>query len=207
MKKSRNHMLAWLNMTVLTVLIFSSCAKDHEAEIRELHRRYMEASMNHDIKTLSAMTAEDIFWQIGTFTLQGREEALGLYEYDAGTNNVLEYSNVVVHGDTVEFVLDEKNEIITVIGMEKIQTFPRYIFKDGLIFRIEMWMPSRDREEYHRLAQPMRSWISSAHPEAIERLFDSEKRWVFSRENGELMVQLARQWIEEKENQDKGDDR
>ena len=207
MKKSYNHILAWLSLTILIVLIFLSCAKDHEAEIQELHRQYIEASMNNDFETLRAMTAEDIVWQIGTFTLQGKEEALSLHEYYAGTNTVLEYSNVVVRGDTVEFVLDERNEIITAIEMEKIRTFPRYVFKDGLVREKEMWKLSKDREEYHRLAQPMRSWISSEHPEAIERLFDSENKWVFSRGNGELMVQLARQWQKEKENQDNNNDR
>ena len=201
MKDNCNLSLAWLCITVATILILLSCGTDHEAEIRELHHKYMEASMNHNIEILSVMTAEDIVWQLGPFILRGKEEALGPHKYDEGTNCILEYSNVVIHGDTVEFMLDEKNEVITAVGMTRIRTFPRFIFKDGLVYKKEEWKPSTDREEYNERAQPMRSWIRTEHPEAIKRLFNSKGNWVFSSKNGQLMVQLAKQWQEENRNE------
>jgi len=193
MKKSCDSIVAWLSLTAFITLILSSCTS-HEAEIRELHRRYMEASMNHDIETLKAMIAEDIVWELELFTFKGKDEALGPHEYDAGIDNSIEYSNVVVRGDTVECELVETNEISKTFAMYEVRQFPRFIFKDGLVHRIELWKRSTDKRELSRRVKTFQGWIRKTHPEAMKTFFDSERKFIHSRETGQLYVQLLREW-------------
>ena len=201
MKNNCNFSLAWLSITVVTILILSSCGMDHEAEIRELHRKYMEASINHDIETLSVMTAEDVVWHLGRYTLRGKEEALGPHEYDAGLNNSIEYSNVVVRGDTVEFELVERNEIAKAFGMDEVRHFSRFIFKDGLLHKKEPWKSSTDFQELNRRRKSFHMWVNETHSEAMKKFFDSEGKFIFSQETGLLYTQLVKEWQEENKNE------
>lgn len=196
MKRSCHRILAWLSLTAFITLILSSCTS-HEADIQELHRKYMEASMNHDIETLRAMMAEDIVWELELFTFQGIEEALGPHEYDAGIENSIEYSNVVVRGDTVEFELVETNELSKAFGMNEVHQFPRFIFKDGLVHRKELWKRSTDKRELSRRVKPFQKWIRKTHPEAMKTFFNSGKKFIHNRETGQLYVQLLKEWREE----------
>ena len=201
MKKKCIVSLAWLSLTYLTTLFFFSCTTNREAELRELHRKYMEASMNHDIETLITMTGENIVWHLGRHTLHGKVEALSPNEYDAGIENSIEYNNVVVRGDTVEFELVEKNEIAKVFGMDSVRHFPRFIFRDGLLLKRESWKTSADFEELNRRRKPFHIWVNTTHPEAMKTFFDPEKNFIFSRENGQLYVQLVREWQKENKNE------
>ena len=127
----------WLSFLAL----FIACNKVTEPNIKELHKKYMTASVNHDIKTLSLMTHDSIVWRLGPFLLKGKEAALGPNKYDKGTDCILDYSNVKVHGDTVEFELVEKNEILSSMGMEGATHYPRFIFKNGLLYKKKSWKP------------------------------------------------------------------
>ena len=164
------------------------------ANIKELHQKYMTASIDQDIETLIEMTHEEIVWQLGPYTLKGKEAALGPNKYDVGTGAVLEYGNVVIRGDTVEFELVERNQILAVIGMESIRLYPRFVFKNGLVYRKESWKTSPDIQEMNRLARPLRDWKKEVHPEIVNAIFDTDGNFIFNRENGELNVQMALEW-------------
>lgn len=178
--------------------VYSQEKKDHESKIKELHREYMEASNNHDIETLSKLTHEDIVWYLGPYTLQGKKEALAPNRYDTGLNNNITYSNVTVRGDTVDFELYETCEFINIIGMEGMKHYARFIFKDGLVHRKRAWKPSLDAKEYNRLMEPYRKWVRNNHSEALKIILDAEGNFIFSQEGGELMLNLAKQWQNEK---------
>ena len=173
-----------------------SCNSD---TVLELHQKYMKASINHDLETLSSMTAEDAVWKLGPYNLTGKKAVLGPNFYDAGLENKLEYKDVNVKGDTVEFKLLEINDIFIAVGMREVRRFPRFIFKAGLLKKKEPWKPSTDMTEVMRRQIPLRKWIRENHPAAIEQFLDSNGDFIFSKENGVLMRKLALEWQGEKE--------
>lgn len=175
----------------LIVVCFLLCSAETNEEI---HRKYMEASINHDIETLRSLTSENIVWILGRYTLVGREEVLGPNLYDAGLENELDYRNVIVKGDTVECELLERNDIFRAAGIDEVRRFPRFIFKDGLLIKKEPYKPSKDMEELSRRQAPFQLWVRKNHPEAIEKFLDSEGNFIFSRENGVLIRSLAIEW-------------
>jgi hypothetical protein len=177
-------------------ILFVSCNKTSEPNIKKLFETYMTASINHDVKTMATMTHDSIVWKLGPYTLKGKKAALGPNDYDEGTGTILEYTNVNIRGDTVEFELLERNAIITALGMKEIKHYPRFIFKNGLVYKKEAWKVSSDMQELSRRNKPRREWIQENHPEAVQKFFDSEGNFIFNKANGELQIKLTREWLE-----------
>lgn len=167
-----------------------------EFSVRLLHQRYMTASIRHDLATLRRLTAADATWQLGPYAFRGRDAVLGPNAYDAGIDNQLEYRNVVVRGDTVETELTERNDLVRAVGMSEVRSYPRYVFEDGLLIRKEPWRASKDLVELQARVEPLRRWIRTHHPEALEILLSEPGRFRFSEASGALMLRLARQWNE-----------
>lgn len=166
------------------------------SSVRLLHQRYMTASVRHDLPTLRRLTHEEATWKLGPYTFRGRDEVLGPNEYDAGIDNQLEYRNVVVKGDTVETELTERNDLIRAVGMSEVRGYPRYIFEGGLLVRKEPWRASDDLIELQARVEPLRRWIRTHHPEALEILVSEPGSFRFSEASGSLMIRLASLWIE-----------
>jgi hypothetical protein len=179
-------------------LVAGSCAQNSRQVARQF-KRYAEASASHDLRALEMLTAEDISWQLGRYRLVGREDALAPNAYDLGMENELEYRNVQVDGNVVECEVIERNETIEAIGMTEVHQYPRYTFENGLVLRKE---PSGKKPlaeysmtEFHRRMSPLRKWIRETHPEVMSRLVDPDKGFIFSQENGALMLRLTREWV------------
>jgi ketosteroid isomerase-like protein len=183
---------------VLITLPLLACARKAETELKELHRRYMEASIRHDIKALQEMTAEDIMWKLGERTFVGREQALGPNEFDAGMQTEFEYSNVVVKGNAVEFELIERSDLIRAAGMKELRHYPRFVFENGLVKRKESWKDSSDLKELRSRTAPLLEWIRKKHPEALAKLADSGGNAIYNQENGALARKLANEWVASK---------
>lgn len=177
-----------------SVEIYSQEKLYPESNIRELHRKYMEASINHDIETLRALTHDEVIWYLGSDTLKGKEAALAPHEYDAGYKTTLKYSNVVVNGDTVRFNLLETNEQVRFFGMEGIRFYPQFIFKDGLVYRKMPWNQSPDLPELMRLSRPLINWVKTNHQGALRTIRKPNGDFKYSYKTGKLLLQLFNQW-------------
>ena len=160
----------------------------------ELLRRYNQAANRHDIPTLSAMSADDIVWVLGRDTLIGKEAALGPNELDAAVGARLTIKSFVVKGDTVEFVLEEANQIMDTLGMPSLIHYVRFVFRDGLLVRKEPVHPDIVPPAADSIAQPWHRWIRSAHPEVWTQIMKPDGRVNFSRQTGELLLRLSREW-------------
>jgi hypothetical protein len=187
--------MSWL----LGIAVISWSCAGFSTSVSTQFERYSKASASHDLETLESLTGDDIVWQLGPYRLEGKEEALGPNRYDAGVQTTPVYRNVRVDGHVVEFELIESSEIIRAVGMKDLQHFPRFEFEDGLVTRKSgPWRevsPNRSMAEFNRRMVPFRQWIREVHPEAIARLVDTDRNFVFSQENGELMLSLAREWL------------
>lgn len=113
--------------------------------------------------------------------------------------NTLIFRNVRIDGSVGECELVERNETIQAIGMLELHRYLRYNFGKGLLTRKE---PSRKEPpaqysmaEFNRRMAPLHKWIRETHPEAIPRLLDGDGTFVFSQENGALMLRLTREWV------------
>lgn len=187
--------------TLVFVSLLAACAEEQPSNTEHLLRKYVDACNRHDLETARDMLTDDVVWYLGPDTLVGKEQVLGPLAYDEGINTRLECSNVVVKGDTVEFELVEKNDFLTVLGFAEIRHFPRFIFKDGLLQEKKPGKPKVENQELNQKIAALREWAQENHPGVLARLEAPDGSFVFSRENGQLAVKLARAWQAERQSQ------
>lgn len=85
----------------------------------------------------------------------------------------------------------EQNDIYRAAGMNEVCSYPRFIFKDGLLIKKEPYKPSKDMEEMSKRQTPFRLWLRQNHPEVMDKLLDFDGNFIFNRENGVLMRDIA----------------
>jgi len=103
---------------LFTMLVSFGCAEQARGP-RALFDRYLAVSNAHDLNRLEAMTAADVIWQLGPWTLHGKEKALGPHYSDLLNHTRLEARDVVVRGDTVECTLIERNDATRAYGTRR----------------------------------------------------------------------------------------
>lgn len=178
-----------------TVLVSFACAEQTTRSPRELFDRYLAASNAHDLDKLEAITAEDVMWQLGPWTLQGKEKALGPHYSDLLNHTRLEARDVVVRGDTVECTLIERNDATRAYGPDSLTHYPRYVFEGDLLKIKESWKPEKSFAELNRHAAPFRAWVRQVRPEAITVILDSTGTPRWTREAAEKTHEMLNAWI------------
>ena len=113
-----------------------------------LVEHYVEAANHHDVEAVRELTSEDAIWYLGPYTLTGRDQVMQPLKFDQGANTILIAKNIIVKGDTVDFDLEEKNDVLKVYGITQLHHFPRFIFRDGLIYRIIVRRPPLEQKEF-----------------------------------------------------------
>jgi hypothetical protein len=188
-----------ISVVLLSTIFLAFAGCGNQADVAEQFEQYAKASTEHDLATLEALTADDIVWQLGPYKLEGKEAVLGPNAYDAGVENELVYRNARIEGNVVEFELIETNEVVRAVGMTEVRSYPRFEFENGQLKRkAGSWRdspPEYSMVELNRRKAPLRRWIRDTHPEAMQKLMDSEGNFVFSQDNGALMLRLTRDWV------------
>ncbi|UCG53363.1 MAG: nuclear transport factor 2 family protein [Candidatus Latescibacterota bacterium] len=185
-----------LAVVIPIVLAALSCGGDDSSDIRKIAKRYLEAWEHHDIETLRAMTAIDVVWDTRGQKTIGRENLLAPFEFDAGAKSVLEFNNIEVRGDTVEFELVEKNELLEALRVYELRHYPRLIFENGLLQRREITRDTPHLREYAEQLSILRSWIRRNRPDVYEKIVTPKGAYRITREAGELLVQMGKIWRE-----------
>ena len=181
-------------LSCLFPLLLFGCMRHHETA--ELLQRYIQAANRHDISALRDRFAENIVWILGTDTLVGKDAVLAPHELDAGAGTRLIIKNAIVKGDTVESILEETNDYMDTLGMPSVVHYPRFVFRNGLLARIEPIRPDFTPPLTDSIDQRWNQWIQSAHPEAWVQIVKPNGDINFSRETGELLLRLACEWLQ-----------
>ncbi len=169
--------------------IVFACTSNEKSHLDETLRRYIAAANQHDIATLGAMIAEDAVWYLGQDTLVGRTEVLRPLEFDAGANTILNISNVNIRVDTVDFDLVERNDILTALGVSELHHFPRFIFREGLIYRKQARRPPLELEAFADSIRAFARWVGENNANDYDRLWPNG-RFAYGRDVAETMLRL-----------------
>ncbi len=181
---------------VLALAFFAAGAATAQQDLLSLVQAYQEAKNRQDVEALAAMFAEDAeFELVGMGTMVGREQIRALDEYDVGINTRLEFSNCVQEGNRVTCDVVETNDWLDAAGLsENRYTSSVFTFEEGLITRISAALSPESAQATGQVLQVFAPWIAQNHPEAMPKLFTPENQFIYSRENGVLVVSLLREW-------------
>jgi hypothetical protein len=175
------------------LLVLLQCCNRHQ-DTAELLQRYIQAANRHDISAIRTKFANDIVWILGSDTLIGKDAVIAPHEFDAGAGTRLLVKSFTVKGDTVESVLEETNDYMDTLGMPSVIHYPRFVFRDDLLVRIENIRPGLIPPEVDSIDQLWNYWIQSTHPEEWEQIVEPNGSINFSRKNGALLLRLACEW-------------
>jgi ketosteroid isomerase-like protein len=190
-----SHAVSLKRVAVSVLLVAVEACTGGGQETAELFSEYLAASNAHDLPTLDAMTADDIVWRLGTYTLVGKEEALGPHALDAGMHTSLEARDVMIRGDTVECMLIERNDGTRAFEVDSSVHYARYVFRDGLVYRKEPWKEQPSSTSFATNVARFRRWVSEVHPIRLAELDSLMAITQFSLEVGELRSSLLMEWV------------
>lgn len=196
--KSRVAQIAGTMDRLLVVLCFCLFATaghgQSPQDVHTLHERYMQATLNSDEESIRRITAEDFEWELGGPIPTCKEGALRVIAQDFATQTEFSWENIVIKGDTVDCDVIISNDLMRAIGTEQVRLFPRFIYKDHLLRRIEYWKSSEDYRESHRRMMALRKWTSEEKSHLLPQIVNANGQLILTEEANALRVQLAKEW-------------
>lgn len=150
----------------------------------------------HAVERVMAMFADDAEFEIvGLFTLVGKQQIRAIFEYDAGVNAELQFINCTYEGDTVTCQLVERNDRLEATGISELH-YPSCVltFKDRLIKKFTATLPAESARTIGEMWQAFLPWIAKNYPADYSKMFTSEGRFIYNRENGERVIPLLKEW-------------
>lgn len=157
---------------------------------------FEQAANRHNLEALAALFTEDAEYELlGQDVLRGAAQLRALHAYDAGLNTVLEIADCSVDGDTVTCRMVEHNEWLAAAGLGPI-VYHRatFTFAGDRIAKLTVAMDEEKVEEIGEVLHEFTPWLMDTYPREASRLFTEGGDFVYSRENGELVVRLLREW-------------
>lgn len=181
---------------MFALALFAAGTATAQEDLLSLVQAYQEAKNRQDVEAVAAMFAEDAeFEMVGMGTMVGREQIRALDEYDVGINTRLEFSDCTQEGNTVTCDVVETNDWLDAAGLsENRYVSSVFTFENGLITRISAILSPESAQALGQTLQAFVPWIAQNHPEAMPQLFTAENQFIYSRENGVLVVSLLREW-------------
>lgn len=167
-----------------------------QADLLSVVAALQDAANRHAIDEVMAMFADDAEFELeGLTRLVGKKEIRSIFEYDAGVNGEIRLINCTATSDAVSCQLVETNDRLRLAGLDKL-LYPSCVlaFEKGLI---RSWRAIPDpgpARAFDKFCGAVRLWIAEHYPIEYARMFTREGGFMRNRENGERVVQLARQY-------------
>lgn len=163
---------------------------------------FQEVVNRHDVDEILKRFAEDGEFEIvGQSKLIGKQEIRNIFDYDVGVNTKLEFINCRSEGDKVHCQILEQNDRLDAIGIRELKYDSCvFVFTDGLIQSFTAVIQSESMHHIMQTWQKFLPWIRKNYPDEYSRMFTSEGRFIYNRENGRDVVPLLREWRSFKKN-------
>jgi hypothetical protein len=161
-----------------------------------LVRSFQEAVNRHNVDEILAMFHEDAEFEIvGQSGLSGRQEIRNIFDYDVGVNTELRFINCKSEGNSVHCQILEQNDRLDAIGIRELEYAScTLVFKEGLIESFTATISDESMRYIMEKWQDFIPWITKNYPDEYSRMFTSEGRFIYNRENGRGVVPLLREW-------------
>lgn len=162
----------------------------------DLVQTFLTAANQNDSEKVLAMFNDNAeFELVGVYRVEGKEQIRNVFEYDAGVHTKLEFSDPQVEGDMVKGWLVERNDRLAAIGFNKLDyPFCALTFRNGRIPKFSAKANETSIKQIMEAWQGFLPWVTQKYPTAREKLFTSEGRFIYNRENGERVVKFLKEW-------------
>ncbi len=159
----------------------------------EVLDQFITAANKHDLAAMQRLLADEVIWYFGEDTLSGKAAVMRQLEFDASVKTTYRAVDVVVRGDAIDFELIERSDLLQTLGISALHRFPRFILRDGLIFRRLARQPIREEKLFTERMMHFINWISQNRPEAMQKLWP-QNQFIYGKDGAQLMLRLVREW-------------
>ncbi len=164
-------------------------------------RSFQEAVNRNEINQILAMFTDDAEFEfVGISQYSGKTQIKNIFEYDAGVNTELKFINCRSEDDIVHCQIIERNDRLEAMGISE-HTMPSctIVFRGDLIQNFSAKVSSEIVRYNIEVWEKFVPWCIENHPDEYSRIFSSEGKFIYNRENGRDVVPLLRKWREEQE--------
>ena len=190
--------------TLFTVFSMVACAPREtpsiDQEQPDLFSRvnaYQEAHNAYDVEAALAMFSGDAqFEVVGMGILPDLDSIRAIHNYDKGIRAQIEFTGCIAEDLTVACEVGEDNDWLTTAGLGKLH-YPSSVITftaDGKIQRIVATMSAEGAGAMGEVLSVFIPWLQTERPEAAATLFNPDGHFIYSEENGRLVVQMLTEW-------------
>jgi len=147
---------------------------------------------------MTMFTEDAKFEIVGLSNFSGKKQVKNIFEYDVCVNTQLQFINCKSEGNIVRCQILERNNRLDAIGISELKySSCIFVFKDRLIQSFTAEIPAESVQYNSDIWQKFLPWLSENYPDEYSKMFTSEGRFIYNRENGAGVVPLLRKWREE----------
>jgi hypothetical protein len=192
MRKILNRLI-YNSLLLLSFILIQGCEPGLEIQVET----YEQAHNRHDVEKVMSLYTNDISFEIvGSWKKSGKEQVMGLAEWDAVTNSKMIISDIEIHADTAFFRLKEGNDWFRLAGIEFMYYEPcRMVFYNGMIKEIIAEVTEESLKSFQEVWPPIFQWLSEKRNEELSGLMPGGE-FVYSTESARKWLSLLREWRE-----------
>lgn len=177
-------------------LTFTLTCQKRLPDNAHLLNQYISAANSHNFETLTDLISENAVWYMVYDTLIGRDEVLSPLRFDEAVNTKLYVRNVQVSGDTVDFDLVEKNDVLYGLGLDSLTHFERFVYSDAKIALKIFRFPPDPFKKYSDTVVAFFDWLRLSDSLAYRQVISEGGKFQYGKKAGEIILYQIPKWRE-----------
>lgn len=183
----------WL---IIMFLTFTLTCQKRLPDNAHLLNQYISAANSHNFEILTDLISENAVWHMVYDTLISRDEVLSPLRFDEAINTKLFARNVQVRGDTVDFDLVEKNDVLYWLGFDSLTHFGRFVYSDAKIVLQTFRFPPDPFNALSDSVVAFYDWLRLSDSLAYREVISEDGKFQYSKKVGEIILEQIPKWRE-----------
>ena len=171
----------------------SGCTGAPDVGPTALFDAYMRDIAARDLDTVMAHFADDMEAEFSPEYVIPREAMRQVLRFDFAVNARIEPTVIAESDDSVEVMMVENNDLLSLVGVRDLQIRMRFDFRDGQIVRQTMLDLSFTGPTIDEAMAPFLAWAREREPEQFALIHDDAGP-LYTGDAAPTWLALARQW-------------
>jgi len=181
-------------LSIIMLLTFAPGCQKKLPDNAHLLKQYISAANSHNFEILTELISENAAWHLHGDTLIGRAEVLSPLRFDEAINTKLDVRNVQVRGDTVDFDLVEKNDVLYGLGFDSLIHFGRFVYSNAKIVLKTSRFPPVPFKTLSDSAVAFYQWLKFSDSLAYNQVISSDGKFQYSYKSGKIILDQIPKW-------------
>ncbi len=162
--------------------------------MQEHFQSYIKALNDHKVEKALDHLSKDFELYFTEYNIKiKKKEYVDVLGWDKGSNGKVEYEDLKLDGNTVTAVFTERNDFLSLIGIESLKATISYKFDDSGKINRQTYTPFPDQPSTQDKLENCISWAKKNRPEALKEVYPNDQLQ-FNQEMAKKWVALLEDW-------------